>query len=114
MGGVLVSVYAGVVDEFTHGGELERVDFNTECGDVLLLELARQVALNEGGLRTLSYQLCTLRVMPYDSIVLQCIHTFPVPPSPTSTSLKVGTCCASAILFVWVVFRLRFAVTCTA
>jgi len=33
------------------GGEGERVDFDTEGGDVLLLELARQMALDEGGLR---------------------------------------------------------------
>jgi hypothetical protein len=31
-------------------GELERVDFDTERGDVLLLELSGQVTLDEGGL----------------------------------------------------------------
>ena len=32
-------------------GEAEWVDFDTESGDVLLLELARQMALDEGGLQ---------------------------------------------------------------
>jgi hypothetical protein len=32
-------------------GEAERVDFDTERGNVLLLELARQMALHEGRLR---------------------------------------------------------------
>ena len=38
-------------------GEAEWVDFDTESGDVLLLELARQMALDEGGLQI---RLCQL------------------------------------------------------
>jgi hypothetical protein len=34
----------------TYGAEAERVDLDTEGGHVLLLELASQVALDEGGL----------------------------------------------------------------
>lgn len=33
-----------------YGGEGERVHFDTESRDILLLELASQVALDEGGL----------------------------------------------------------------
>lgn len=34
----------------TNGGEAERVNFDTEGGHILLLELAGQVTLHEGGL----------------------------------------------------------------
>jgi len=34
----------------TYGVEKERVDLDTESGDVLLLEFTSQVALDEGGL----------------------------------------------------------------
>lgn len=34
----------------TYGSETERVNFDTECRNVLLLELSSQVTLNEGGL----------------------------------------------------------------
>lgn len=34
----------------THGGEAQRVNLDTEGGHVLLLELASQVTLDEGGL----------------------------------------------------------------
>jgi hypothetical protein len=34
----------------TYGGEAERVDLDTERRDVLLLKLARKMALDEGGL----------------------------------------------------------------
>lgn len=34
----------------TYGGEGERVDLDTERGNVLLLEFSRQMALDEGGL----------------------------------------------------------------
>ena len=34
----------------TYGGEAKRVDLYSQCGDVFLLELAGQMALNEGGL----------------------------------------------------------------
>ena len=36
----------------TYRGEAKWVDFDTECGDVLLLELSGQVTLDEGGLLT--------------------------------------------------------------
>ncbi len=34
----------------TYGGESERMDLNTKSGNVLLLELTSQVALDEGSL----------------------------------------------------------------
>lgn len=34
----------------TYGAEAERVDLDTESGDVLLLEFTSQVTLDEGGL----------------------------------------------------------------
>jgi hypothetical protein len=40
----------GVVFMGAYGGEAERVDLDSQCGHVLLLELARQMALDEGGL----------------------------------------------------------------
>ena len=39
------------LDRWTYRAEVERVDLDTEGGDVLLLELASQVTLDEGGLR---------------------------------------------------------------
>jgi hypothetical protein len=36
--------------DVTYRGEAEWVDFDAECGDVLLLELSRQVTLDESGL----------------------------------------------------------------
>ncbi len=60
------------------------MDLDTERCDVLLLELPRKMALDEGRLRCL--------VSAYDA-KLGCVVallTLPVPPSPTSTSLKVG------------------------
>jgi hypothetical protein len=33
-----------------YGGEAERVNFHSQSGDVLLLELSSQVTLDEGGL----------------------------------------------------------------
>ena len=35
---------------YAYGGETERVDLDTERGNVLLLELTSQVTLDEGGL----------------------------------------------------------------
>lgn len=49
--------------EATYGGEGERVDLDTEGGHVLLLELASQMALDEGGLhRTMSAPLRSVGV----------------------------------------------------
>lgn len=39
---------------WTYRGEAERVHLNTECGDVLLLELTRQMALDKGSLLLIS------------------------------------------------------------
>jgi hypothetical protein len=44
--GALIARSAGA----TYGGEAERVNLDTEGGHVLLLELASQVTLDEGGL----------------------------------------------------------------
>lgn len=41
---------SGVRRGKAYGGESERVHLNTEGGNVLLLKLASQVALDEGGL----------------------------------------------------------------
>lgn len=35
---------------WTYGGESERVNLNSQSGDILLLELTSQVTLDEGGL----------------------------------------------------------------
>lgn len=40
----------------TYGGEAKGVDLNTQRGHVLLLELASQVALDEGGLNQVSHR----------------------------------------------------------
>ena len=73
-------------------GEAEWVDLDTERCDVLLFELASQMALDEGRLR------CP--VSAYDAKVVSAAAqlTLPVPPSPTSTSLKVGVPEASAMV----------------
>ena len=76
----------------TYGGEGERVDLNTEGCDVLLLELSGQVTLDEGGLERgdMSAEASHGRAAKLAGAVLDCLRTFPVPPSPTRTSLKVG------------------------
>ena len=55
------------------GREAERVDFDTESGDVLLLELTRQVTLDEGGLwwRVVLAFLLALLVGPILSMVVR-------------------------------------------
>jgi hypothetical protein len=42
--------YRACKNRSTYGGEAERVDFDTECRNVLLLELSGQMALDESGL----------------------------------------------------------------
>lgn len=84
----------------TYGGEAERVDLDTECRNVLLLKLSSQMALDEGGLHGDAVSLCSrcrLIELPgavrHGAFAVECDRlqrTFPVPPSPTSTSLKVG------------------------
>jgi hypothetical protein len=66
----------------TNSCEAERVDLDTEGGDVFFLELASEMALDEGGLGMLATWAGETRSR----------LTFPVPPSPTRTSLKVGDC----------------------
>jgi hypothetical protein len=108
-------------------GEAERVNFDTKSRHVLLLELAGQVALDEGGLA--EEKNCKVSTMPLilrrgtsprPSPSRDCwgcrknarmvypwemsFHTLPVPPSPTRTSLNVGVSVADAIVIVllWV------------
>ena len=98
----------------TYGGETKRVDLDTESRDVLLLELSGQMALDEGGLpgddvsfALVAGWLARLFVMLLGAMRRQKLsqydcarseRTFPVPPSPTSTSLKVGMALASAMV----------------
>lgn len=73
-----------------YGGETERVNFDSEGRNVLLLELSSQVTLNEGGLS--KAQIVSFKAPDVNrSCIAGLLHTFPVPPSPTRTSLKVGT-----------------------
>jgi hypothetical protein len=74
-------------------GETERVNFYSECRNVLLLELAGNVTLDEGGLE--------MALSIHNAKLELCIAvTLPVPPSPTSTSLKVGMPDAAASAMV--------------
>jgi hypothetical protein len=92
------------------------VDLNTKGGDVLLLELSSKMSLDEGGLvgGRVSVRLLKVAWETNRSKILllfgcpakgsdwelhrgdrefeeaRSVLTFPVPPSPTSTSLKVG------------------------
>lgn len=45
-----LGIRSGVRRGITYGGELQRVNLDTKCGNVLLLEFTSQVALDEGGL----------------------------------------------------------------
>jgi len=90
------------------------MNFHTECRNVLLFEFSREMSLDECGLEIMlaiagvfacegregqvEFQLITKAIAITLYRGLQWL-TFPVPPSPTSTSLKLGTCeAASAIL----------------
>lgn len=101
----------------TYGSEAERVDLDTEGRNVLLLEFSGQMALDEGCLQGDVVSEGSLLVS-YEDICLSSasgghrkpnvarractgVVTFPVPPSPTSTSLKVGMLpCAEASAMV--------------
>jgi hypothetical protein len=48
----------------TYRCEAERVDLDTESSDVLLLELSRQVALDEGGLLIKRLATASLQTAP--------------------------------------------------
>jgi hypothetical protein len=87
------------------------VDLNTKGRNVFLLELSGQMTLDESGLSELQ-SAYVLRNEPMRQTakrsdassepgsvdMASSKHTFPVPPSPTSTSLKVGT--SAAIIVV--------------
>lgn len=53
----LVSGRIAGSDHSTNGSEAQRVNFDTQSGHVLLLELASQVTLDEGGLSIISTRL---------------------------------------------------------
>ena len=55
----------------TYRRKAERVDFDTECGDVLLLELARQMALDEGGLLIRLLAICLYPLLSPKAASLQ-------------------------------------------
>lgn len=58
------------------------MDLDTQRGNVFLLEFTSQMTLDECSL----LQACQNVLM----IGIETVITFPVPPSPTRTSLKVG------------------------
>jgi hypothetical protein len=99
------------------------VNFNTKGRNILLLKFTSQMTLDERGLpRCVSY--ChdvecapprwndgirvpsngTTGSTPANPVE----HTFPVPPSPTSTSLKVGIVGAASAMVVDAVFSLKW------
>jgi hypothetical protein len=89
------------------------MNFHTECRNILLFEFSGEMSLDE---RSLEIALAIARVLLAKDEKVKRISTdrksdrnnslwglrwltFPVPPSPTSTSLKLGICeAASAIL----------------
>ena len=100
----LVSLSGDRGSDFSYGGEAKRVDFYTQSRNILLLELSGDVALDEGGLQKLlsqhSFSIAMIQLLCLwapPSLIASSAKTniqdftFPVPPSPTSTSLKVGT-----------------------
>jgi len=99
----------------TYCAETKRVDFDTKRSIIFLLEFSSQMTLDESGLQFL-LAIDSDMLMRTRAVVGQqhrawnsqqrCLsggaQTFPVPPSPTSTSLKVGMLGApSAILMMW-------------
>ena len=109
------------------------MNFNAQCSDIFLLELASQMSLHEGGLQSellasnkgtwdapvqlkqdVLSKTSSSRIIGFTSFARQHMkaegkwresasskRTFPVPPSPTSTSLKLGVAwppAASAIV----------------
>ena len=95
--------------------EFERVNLDAQSSNILLLEFTCQVTLDEGGLRKVIVSSCTsypprwarlqststARIDQAAAALERAIfHTLPVPPSPTSTSLKVGIVGCSAIVFL--------------
>ena len=81
------------------------MDFDTECGNILLLEFTCQVTLDEGSLSKQSvHVLSSVQTLSRGDIaqreLSRTLHTFPVPPSPTKTSLKVGTPDSNAAMVI--------------
>jgi hypothetical protein len=91
------------------------MNFHTECCNILLFEFSREMSLDERGLEialAIAWsvylqkdekvkRISTDRKSDRNNSLLGGLRwlTFPVPPSPTSTSLKLGICeAASAIL----------------
>lgn len=58
----LVSGRIAWSDQSTNGSEAQRVNFDTQSGHVLFLELASQVTLDEGGLSIISTALVIFSV----------------------------------------------------
>lgn len=87
----------------TYGGEVERVDLDTKGGNVLLLELSSQVTLDESGLSKQTSQRMPYKMERYklQQLHMHRLRTFPVPPSPTRTSLKVGVSAIVEIVFLF-------------
>ena len=105
----------------TYGSEGERVDLDTERRNILLLEFSCQVTLDKGRLRLGSLVICyrvgmqplsTAQPAQWPSCYRERSRiwrrTFPVPPSPTSTSLKVGTLPAASAMLLSVVAGMLF------
>ncbi len=80
----------------TYGAESQGMNFDTQSRDVLLLKLSSQVALDKGGLLTTWWSVMYLRKLGGCAMLNGRERTFPVPPSPTRTSLKVGMALAAA------------------
>lgn len=59
---ILVAGRIAGSDRSTNGSEAKRVNFDTQGGHVLLLELASQVTLDEGGLRIIPLALAILSI----------------------------------------------------
>ena len=73
------------MEGLVYGAKPKRMDFNTQGGNVLLLELSSQMTLDESGLISRSASDSTGQ-----NGFRRASRTLPVPPSPTNTSLKVG------------------------
>jgi hypothetical protein len=106
--------YRAMEGRVTYGGETEWVHLDTEGRNVLLLELAGQMTLDKGrlwgrfvsigaiaGIMALFIRRSGGAHRPPDSAKRDVrVHTFPVPPSPTSTSLKVGVAASAMVVSI--------------
>jgi hypothetical protein len=82
--------------EETNRGKAKGMDFNAEGGDVLLFEFTCKMTLDERSLHRTN-----VISLPYIKTAYRCL-TFPVPPSPTRTSLKVG---GASAMIVYVLLK---------